>query len=436
MTEDEKIEIAIFRFSVISDFVNGSQMDGQEKQRLFLEKCARKWNIPFSTRTRISKSTLHRWIRLYKNSNRNLKSLCPGARTDRGKSRSMDEETCLALSSLRHQMPRATARHLIATMENRHLVTPGITLSLSSVYRFLHQQDLMNLSAQKPVDRRKFEAELPNDLWQSDVMHGPYIEMDGKKRKSYLIAILDDHSRLIPHGQFYLNEQLKSYLHALEHALLKRGLPRKLYVDNGPAFRSRHLEQVTAALGIALIHSKPYTPQGRGKIERFFRTVRTDFVTGFIGKTLTDINEAFDLWLNDVYHQRKHGATAQKPFERFTANMECLRVAPKNLKDYFRQTARRRVAKDRTVTLMGHLFEAPVNLIGYQVELLYHADNMMRVEVFYQQESYSFLRPVDLHVNCRVKRDKNRNTKISIDTGNKRYQGGSLLTLKRKNTDG
>ena len=264
MTEEEKMEVAIFRFSVISDFVNGSQMDGKEKQRLLQEKCVRKWNIPYSSRTRISESTIRRWIRLYQNSNRNLKSLYPGARNDRGKSRSMDEETCLALASLRHQMPRATARHLIATMEKRRLVTPGTTLTLSSVYRFLHQQNLMNLTAQHKVDRRKFEAELPNDLWQSDVMHGPYIEVAGKKRKSYLIAILDDHSRLILYGQFYLNEQLASYLDTLEHALLKRGLPRKLYVDNGPAFRSRHLEQVTAALGIALIHSKPYTPQGRG----------------------------------------------------------------------------------------------------------------------------------------------------------------------------
>jgi transposase InsO family protein len=436
MTEEEKMEVAIFRFSVISDFVNGSQMGAKEKKRLLQEKCVRKWNIPYSSRTRISKSTIRRWIRLYQNSNRNLKSLYPGARNDRGKSRSMDEETCLALASLRHQMPRATARHLIATMEKRRLVTPGITLTLSSVYRFLHQQNLMNLTAQKPVDRRKFEAELPNDLWQSDVMHGPYVEVDNKRRKSYLIAILDDHSRLIVHGQFYLNEQLASYLHTFEHALLKRGLPRKLYVDNGPAFRSRHLEQVTAALGIALIHSKPYTPQGRGKIERFFRTVRSDFVTGFTGKTLPELNEAFDLWLNDVYHQRKHGATGQKPIERFAANMECLRTAPKNLKDYFRQTARRRVAKDRTVILKGHLFEAPVNLIGYQVELLYHADNMKRVEVFYQHRSYGFLRWVDLHVNCRAKRDKNRNADISIDMDKKRYQGGSLLNLKRKKGHG
>jgi hypothetical protein len=207
-------------------------------------------------------------------------------------------------------------------------------------------------------------------------------------------------------------------------------------VDNGPAFRSRHLEHITASLAIALIHSKPYTPEGRGKIERFFRTVRHDFVTGFSGKTIAELNEAFDIWLTEVYHRRKHSATGQTPFKRFTDNMQCLRSAPANLKDYFRQTARRRVAKDRSVTLKGNLFEAPVNLIGCQVELLYHADDIKRVEILYQQKSYGFLRPVNLHVNCRVKRDKNRNTQINIDADQNKYRGGSLLSAKRKKIDG
>ena len=132
-----------------------------------------------------------------------------------------------------------------------------------------------------PEDRRKFEAELPNDLWQSDVLHGPLVETGNKKRKSYLIAFIDDYSRLVPYGEFYLGEGLAFFLQALEQALATRGLPRKLYVDNGSAFRSHHLEQITASLGIALIHARPYKPQGKGKIERYFRTVRSDFLSGF-----------------------------------------------------------------------------------------------------------------------------------------------------------
>lgn len=264
MTEEEKMQVALFRFGVICDFVNGTKLLPGEKTRLLREKCARKWQIPFSEKTRIGRSTILRWVRLYNASGSKLGSLYPGDREDRGQSRAMDEETCLALIALRARMPAVPVVHLIREMETRNLVTPGITINPSTIYRFLHRQDLMSPVEKTPQDRRKFEAEIPNDLWQSDVMHGPMVKVDDKMRKSYLIAFIDDHSRLVPYGRFYLSEGLFSYLDALKWALLTRGLPRKLYVDNGPAFRSRHLEYICASLGIALIHSKPYTPQGRG----------------------------------------------------------------------------------------------------------------------------------------------------------------------------
>ena len=110
-------------------------------------------------------------------------------------------------------------------------------------------------------------------------------------------------------------------------------------VDNGACFRSKHLEYITASMGIALIHSKPYKPQGRGKIERFFLTVRGQFLSGFKGQTLDELNEAFSVWLNHTYHQRKHSATGQTPLSRFTSQMHCLRTSPANLKDYFRKVA-------------------------------------------------------------------------------------------------
>ena len=264
MNEEEKKQVATFRFGVICDLVSVDQMPSGEQERLIGDKCARKWQIPFSTRTRISRSTILRWLRRYKQSGGRLESLYPLDRSDRGKSRSLDEETCLALTRLRKELPKAPVKKLIEQMQRRALVAAGVALCPSTVYRFLHRQGLMYPDAPRPVDRRKFEAELPNDLWQSDVMHGPRLQVGSKQRKSYLIAIIDDHSRLVPHGEFYLSEKLANYLEALHKGLLKRGLPRKLYVDNGPAFRSRHLEHVCASLAIALVHSKPYKPQGRG----------------------------------------------------------------------------------------------------------------------------------------------------------------------------
>jgi transposase InsO family protein len=435
MIEDEKMQVAVFRFGVISDFVTGTQMSRAEKRRLMRDKCARKWQIPFSQKSSLSIGTINRWCRLYKDSNGDLKSLQSQDRCDQGKSRAMDEDTCLSLIELKLETPALTVPQLIEQINRLNRVSPGIVLNNSTVYRFLHQQNLVHLPVKRPVDRRKFEAELPNDLWQSDVMHGPRINVAGRMQKSYLIAVIDDHSRLITHGQFYLSEALASYLDAFEEALAQRGLPRKLYVDNGAAFRSRHLEYICASLAIALIHSKPYKPQGRGKIERFFKTVRGQFLPGFKGQSLNELNEAFDGWLTHVYHQRKHSATKQNPFERFTANLHCLRQAPDNLHDYFRKLALRKVNKDRTITLNGHLYEGPVPLIGKRVELLYHPSQPDQVEVKYQNKSFGMLAPVNLNVNCRIKRDKNNNPQIHSNTDAGQYGGGKLWSSKRRDDE-
>lgn len=411
MTEEMKQQVAVFRFGIIHEFVGLTRLDHGKREEFLREKCDRKWVIPGSSKTRLARSTILRWIRLYTKSCGKLESLYPKERNDSGRVRALDDETCLALIDLRRQMPKIPAIQLIRIMEERNLVTGGHPLNLTTVYRFLHSHNLMAKEQGIPADRRKFEAELPNDLWQSDVMHGPPLSVGGKQRKSYLIAFIDDHSRLIPHGQFYFSEGLSCFMDAFSRALLKRGLPMKLYVDNGSAFRSRQLEYTTAALGIALVHARPYLPQGKGKIERFFKTVQTQFLPAFTGATLEEVNAAFEKWL-DEYHGRCHSSTGQSPFKRFTRNMHCLRAAPDNLRDYFRKTVRRRVNRDRSVVVDRRLFEAPVELIGQNVEILYHDETPEQVEIRSSGKSHGFLRQVDLHVNSRVKRDKNGQIEI------------------------
>jgi putative transposase len=428
MTEDEKMLVAVFRFSVISDFIHAPFMSRQEKSRLMQDKCSRKWQIPFSEKTRISRATIRRWLRLYNKSHGDLKSLCPHDRADQGRCRAMGEETCLLLIRLKTDMPSATVPYLIERTERSY---PEVRLNKSTVYRFLHQQDLMRPKKKNPTDRRKFEAELPNDLWQSDVMHGPKVDVNGRQQKTYLIAIIDDHSRLIVYARFYLSENVAAYLDALEKGLLQRGLPRKLYVDNGSAFRSKHLEYVCASLSIALIHAKPYQPQGKGKIERWFKTVRTRFLPHCRATSLADINTALKTWLIEDYQQKVHSATGQTPFDRFTSKMHCLRTAPSDLKDHFRKVVRRTVNKDRTITIDGRLYEGPVVLIGKRVELLYHPDNPGQVEVRYKGESFGMIRPVDLAVNYRVKRDKNNNPQMDETSKKTSYQGGKLWGGKK-----
>jgi transposase InsO family protein len=412
MDEEQKKQIAVFRFGVIADFVTGPRLPRPERRRLLMEKCARKWTIPFSHRTRVGKSTVGDWIARYQAGGQKLEALYPKDRIDSGKSRSIDEETAANLVQLRKEMPTVPVKTVIEAMHRRRLVAPGTVLAPTSVWRFFTRHGLMPSATAPAVDRRKFEAELPNDIWQSDVMHGPHVMVDGRRRKTYLIGFIDDHSRLVPHGAFYLSENLDAFLSAFEQALLKRGLPRKLYVDNGAAYRSRQLEHICAQLAVAMIHAKAYQPQGKGKIERFFRTVRMQFLPALAADIALEVlNAAWQPWL-DGYHQRRHSATGQTPWQRFADHMQCLRPAPENLKDYFRIVARRTVAKDRTVTLDGRLYEAPVSLIAKRIDLLYHKSDVGRVEARLNNQSYGFLRPVDLAVNCRVKRDRNRNTQI------------------------
>jgi putative transposase len=408
MDEQQQKEIAVFRFGVISDFVNRNHMSHGEQARLLKEKCEKEWQIPHSPRTRLSPTTILHWIKLYKKGAGRLESLYPQSRKDKGGTRAIDQETGQALIRLRKELPASPVTMLLKEMEDRRLLKPGTILPPATVYRFLHRHGLLRPAAPSPVDRRKFEAEHPNDIWQSDAMHGPMVTVAGKKRKTYLFAFLDDMSRLIPHAEFYLSERLDSYLGALRSALLKRGLPRKLYVDNGPAFRSALLREITASLGIALVHSRPYQPEGRGKVERAFRTIRTQFLPGFKGDSLDDLNEALDCWIRDVYHSRPHGATGQPPLRRFADHMECIRPAPKDLEDSFRSRARRTVAKDRTVSLDGKLYEAPIPLIGKQITLLYHNHDPARVEILLEGRSHGFLTPLDLNVNCRVRRHSHR----------------------------
>lgn len=424
MTEDQKKQVAVFRFSVIHEFVGTAVLDHGEQQRLLAQKCARKWSIPFSGRSRISRTTILSWVKRYKDGGRRLESLYPKDRQDRRKSRAIDEQTGRNLMVLRQSMPAATVPVLIKTMGQRCLVKPGTRLAATTVYRFLHNHGLMKPQSVHP-DRRKFEAELPNDLWQSDVMHGPLVDGEPRQKKSYLIAFIDDHSRLVPHARFYLSERLQDFLDALEKALLKRGLPRKLYVDNGAAYRSRHLEHVTASLGIALVHARPYQPQGKGKIERFFRRVRQQFLPTVSGRPCLDaLNEQFGLWLRTEYHSKLHTAIGTSPAERFAARMQCIRAAPDNLSEHFRCIARRRVAKDRTVTLNGQLFEAPVALIGLRVDLLYHRQRPSKVEVRLGQNSYGYLQTVNLAANCRITRDKNSRAQIIGDQSPGHKSGG------------
>ena len=414
MDQELRRNISLFRFTIISQLVNRKGMSRGEQEAALRDIMAKDWEIPGSPRSSIARSTVLRWVALYEKSGRRIESLEPQPRKDRGTSRALGAELEAALVTLRNEQSAVSLPVFVKLARSRKILDgTGKEPSKDSLYRLFKRHGLEK-DTRLPEDRRRFETELPNDMWQSDCMHGPQVVFEGRLRKAYLFAILDDHSRLITHAQFYLSESLECFRDCLISALEKRGLPRRLYVDNGAAFKSNALAYTCGRLGIALLHSRPYIPEGRGKIERFFLTVRKQLVPTLPESLSLDrLNELLVEWVDDEYHTRIHSSTGQTPIARYLAKVALLRPAPKDLRDYFRIAVRRKVAKDRTVTLLGRNFEAPVGLIGQSVTLLFHERDPERVEIFKDEVSQGFLIRLDQLVNSRIRRSQNRNSELA-----------------------
>lgn len=408
MTEEEKKkEIATFRFGVIADLVVGVRLSRGDKEKLIREKVSRRYNIPYSEKSEITRSTLLNWISIYRSGGQRIESLYPKTRSDKGGYRNLDATLRLGIKELKREHPSMKVPAILRMLKHKKMIPIDYQINLASIYRYIRNENLNTIN-EDAVDKRKFEAEFPNEIWQSDVLHGPQVKLEGvKKKKTYLIAIIDDHSRLIIHAEFCLSEGLNDFRNCLKTAIERRGLPQKLYIDNGSCYKALHLEQITAALGISIKHSRPYIPQGRGKIERWFRYVRDNFLACINTSkplSLDEINNTFDEWV-DGYNNKIHSSTKESPISRYKKNLECVRPAPTRLLNYFRRVEIRTIKKDRTFRLNGILYEAPVGLIDRKVEVKYHEGRPNDVEIFFDGLSFGNASLVDVYVNSQIGRE-------------------------------
>lgn len=407
MSDDKNLQIATFRFGIISEFVTGVRLGYGDKERLLKEKLSRTYDIPNSSGNSLSRSTIEKWISDYKKSGYRIEGLYPQVRSDKGQTRSLSPYLRLAIKELKKEQPDLKLPALITCLRHKKLIGSEERINASTVYRYLREEELSSVN-NDALDKRNFEALHPNEIWQSDVMHGPYVRFENRAQKSYLIAIIDDHSRFIVHAEFYLSESREKFLDCLRQAILKRGLPQKLYIDNGSCYKALHLEQVAAQLGIGITHSRPYMPQGRGKIERWFKYVRDSFISVYKQGEKCDkldlLNHHFLEWV-DEYNNRVHSTTKQAPYARYRQGLECVRPAPAHLLNYFRQVEFRRVKKDRTIRLMSTVFEAPVSLIDRKVELRFHPEDLSQVEIYFQGKSYDMAPVVNAHINSQIGRN-------------------------------
>jgi transposase InsO family protein len=287
------------------------------------------------------------------------------------------------------------------------------------VHRLLARAGLMHKARGEDEastqDRRRFAFAHAGQLWMSDVMHGPSVIFAGRmRRKSYLIAFLDDATRVVPYCAFSFSENTQAFLPIFKQALMRRGIPQRLYVDNGANFRSQHLALVCAKLGVALIHARPYQPQGKGKMERWFRTVRAQLLnrlTPADTESLPALNRRLWAWVEGEYHQSPHrGLEEQTPLDRWAISAERVRLpgAHLDLDALFLFEVKRRVQRDRTVSLNGTLFEVDAALIGHTVTLRFDpsAPPARGVEVWHEEKFVARASPLDAYANCFVRRNR------------------------------
>ena len=381
--------IALFRLSVLGPLASREQFQRGELKRLIGELAQQRYDIPHSQHVYLSAKTVEAWY--YRWLKGGIEALEPKSRCDRGQSK-LSPAIQKAIIDCKEDNPKRSIDTIKTYIEEQGLVA-NHEVSRSSIHRLLKQKGLSgSAQAQIAIERRRFEATHAGDSWYGDVMHGPRLMIDGRQRKTYLVSLMDDASRLITHGAFCLGEKALDIEGVLKQALLKRGLCAKLVVDNGAAYRAQSLQGICARLEIRLIYCRPYEPQSKGKLERWHRVVRQQFLSEIDTEQcagLSGLNARLWAWIDSVYHQRAHSALkGLSPLQRFQQDISHLHQfrqlgqSAGRLDEIFYHRVKRKVKKDGTIAYEGNLYEVPYELIGQQVMLVLdpHRQHLLFVE--------------------------------------------------------
>lgn len=376
---DHDEAVALHRYALIAEAVS-DRISAAERGALVRDLARLAHPHPDGGTRTYARGTLDRWIRAYRADG--LAGLRPRARSDAGGVRGnpgLIDEAC----ALRAELPARSAAQIAEIVSRRH----GVRIAERTVAAHLRARGLSRAAlGASPRAFGRYEASRPNERWITDVLVGPFVPHPrvAGSRRARLFLIVDDHSRLLVHGRWVNEENTRAGQEVLRSAIERRGLPEALYADNGAPFANAALERTCAVLGVRLIHSKPYSPQGRGKQERLNRYIRDRFLTeaeaaGIAG--LAELNDAFTAWAEQVCNTRVHAETDQTPIARFLAGGPPRAPERAVMADAFRWSALRKVTATATVSLAGNRYTVDPALVGRRVELRYDPEDLTRLDV-------------------------------------------------------
>jgi len=349
--------------------------------------------------------TIQTWLWLYKQGGAEMLKNRP--RSDKGRHRKVQPEALQeAIDAVR---PEFKTHRCNKMMVYRRCIERGLIskaqCSQTSFFRLVSEYDM--LTPEESTANRKrlaFSKQFANEMWQLDTMYGPWVKDGAKPKQTRLIAFIDDASRLIPHGEFFFTENTPALIKALRSALYKRGVPQTLYVDNGAIYTCAEITQICARSGILLCHAPVRDGAAKGKIERFFRTVRDVFLLRTLDLSgIEALNTQFRDWVENEYNCAVHGTLKMKPVDRFAMDLERIRfLDPVEANEelfFFEQE--RYVRKDNTFQINARRYEAPRELAARTIQVRFDRYSPGRIIVYYKGERMGEAALLDFTANDR-----------------------------------
>lgn len=366
------LEMAHFRFSIIAPIIQDLYQDKSVAAycRRISETPLR---LPDGSKKTFAPSTIESWVTLFKKGG--IDGLMPAPRADKGTSRTIDSEAASRIISLKEQFPRINGVLIHSKLIEENLIPA--TVSVRAVQRFLRENDLKSTTASNPNMKHRLAFEFPKfgEMWQADTAYLPYITENGVSRRTYLIVIIDDHSRMIVGAEIFYNDNAANFQKVLKDAVKTYGIPDKLYLDNGSPYSNAQLTLILDSLGIVESHTAVRDGASKGKVERNFRTIRSRWLSGLDANSIHSL-EHFNTLLSSyvtMHNTSVHGATKESPTDRYLRTKDHVRI-PKSsewLDECFLNRINRRVRKDSTLTIDGTSFDVPPQFVGMQVEVRY-----------------------------------------------------------------
>ncbi len=349
--------------------------------------------------------TISTWYYRYKNYG--ITGVTPKGRADKGKSRKISPEELM--EAINQVKPFFMEKHTKFDIY-RMCIEKGIIrkeqLAPTTFYRLIREYDLLNDDVEDNKKRLAFAMEHANDLWQADTMFGPYVTQHQTK----LIAFIDDASRVICHAQFFFNETIDTLITAIKAAFYKRGIPRQLYTDNGSIYCSAELTLICARTGCILRHTPIRDGASKGKIERFFRRLRDQFLSHKLDLSSLDLlNRQLTHWIEENYNTSTHSAIGMTPVNRFAMDMKFIQFLPPNQAndELFYAEVTRKVKKDNTFSFKHVRYEPAANLQNRTITIRFDRNKTDKVIVYYKNTRMGEAKELDLIANSKIIRGRN-----------------------------